>query len=135
MLLSVSCRFEMLPTEEARHFRAHNLRQNIQADYDGMARSDIQLAFSIKAFHMRQEAIQGPMSTKDMIKVYTEKARASGSSNSMKDGFIDTCLTVWKHLLTDPHVRDELLKLEQLYGKRHHYHSHYRIGRYARVTA
>ncbi len=129
MFLCVSVRFEHLPTEEARHFRAHNLRQAVVADYDSMAHSDIQQCFSLKAFQLRQEAKMGAQSAQQLWKLYNEMAKNASLTEPFKVGFIDACLTVWDKILLDDYMRQSVLMLENEYGKRSPLNSIYKMQR------
>lgn len=117
MFLSVSCRFEHHPTEDSRHFRCQNLRMAAQSDYESLARSDVQIAFSIKAFQIRKETTVGPLSCSKIVELYKENAKAAGSSNMLKESFIDSCLSVWSKVLSNERMRATILDLEEKLGK------------------
>ena len=127
MFLSVSCRFEHHPTEDSRHFRCQNLRMAAQSDYESLARSDVQIAFSIKAFQTRKETTVGPLSCGKLVELYKEQAKAAGSSNMLKEGFIDSCLSVWSKILSNERMRATILDLEDNLGKRSPFNSIYRL--------
>ncbi len=129
MFLCVSVRFEHLPTEEARHFRAHNLRQSVVADYDSMAHTDVQQCFSLKAFQFRQEAKLGAQSAQQLWKLYNEHAKNASLTEPFKIGFIDACMTVWDKILVDDTMRELVLMLENDHGKRSPFNSIYKLQR------
>ena len=127
MFLSVSCRFEHHPTEDSRHFRCQNLRMAAQSDYESLARSDVQIAFSITAFQTRKETTVGPLSCGKLVELYKEQAKAAGSSNMLKEGFIDSCLSVWSKVLSNERMRATILDLEDKLGKWSPFNSIYRL--------
>jgi hypothetical protein len=114
---SISYRFELAPGEELRHFRAHNLRQALQTDYEDLARSDVALACSIKSFALRREASHGPQAVSAIASMYQKHASQASGADPISASFIESSLLVYDRMLAVPHIRDLILQAEEVWGK------------------
>jgi len=126
MFLSITARFELLDTDDKRHFRATNLRLKVAADFEALARSDIQQCFSVMAFQARKSK-KGSCGAKELFQLYKKNALMVGSSDIIKEGFIDVCLTVWDKILANEKMRNVILHGEAKFGKNGPWKSIFRL--------
>ena len=115
LFLSITCRFELLESDDAKYFRAHNLRQAVQSDYEALAHSDVQLCFNLKSFHFRKG---GKLNAVALHKAYKDNGAMSGTKADIPLGFVDSCLTVWDTILRHENMRDWVLEIENAFGKK-----------------
>ncbi len=103
-ILSVTMRFEHLPTQEAIFARHVTLRENAVAQYHAIAHTTLQKIYMIVRFKEKMEAERGPQSALSLAKWFDDNVQQCSTSDRITKSFIDNALTISERVLTIPEV-------------------------------
>ena len=116
MFLTIPTEFVLISKQSDFSWAAKNLREKMGIDYEAMYPSAVQRVFDIAAYRTEREKATGMALTRDQI--YDEyKANVvftSTMAGQWSAAFVDTALTVWDGVLSQPEVRSVILETEEM---------------------
>ena len=114
-VLSCPMVFKNLDSEDDKHWRLLQERQNSVADAAGMKHTPLQMIADIVAYRKRKSAGNSNMSAADVAEAYKKNVNWAGDAEDkpISFSFVDSCLTVHDRLLSIPAVRSLLYDCQE----------------------
>ena len=127
ILLTVTIVFEICKTPEAARARSLTLRDQVVADFHGLAWTVPQRIFSVVAFKERKESITGKMSAAALSSKYNEYIQLASDSEAISEAWVDNAMTVYNRMFTDPKMLALVMALDNAQGLDGPFNSVYKL--------
>ena len=137
-MLNASIEFHYVEKEHDVWLKSANSREEYGADFSAMYRTGPRRAIEIAAFKAKHEMVskaKEPLGAQKVFELYAQNVKFAnvmvpGTTHEKPQfiaGYVDTALTVYTRILSDPVARDLVLEADTEWGQASPYNSLYRL--------